>query len=176
MATTKLQTEAEKAQKEALERRTAIAEADQDFRDAVKKAAEARDKVLEKYPDLGNVAEAAWNETKAEEGPLYKDVALTFRFKLDSTVDTIKQTGNADEIGLEEFEKRVVELLKERHLPVAGVIEKTEAEKKEAKVTTATPSLDRAKEDDAKRQAKARQVEAEREAELKRQAAARAKK
>lgn len=186
MATTKLQTEADKAAKEAAERKAAIDKADADFKEAVAKAAEARDKVLEKYPDLGNVAEAAWNDTKLEEDPLYKDVAFTKREQLNAAVDTIKQTGNADIVGLEEFEKRAVELLKERHLPVAGVIEKTEAEKKDeaktAKATTATPSLERAKDEDEKRFAKAQRVaddklreETKHQAELKRQAEAKAK-
>lgn len=181
MATTKSQTEADKAAKEAAERKAAIDKADADFKAAVVKAAEAREKVLEKYPDLGNVAEAAWNETKVEEDPPYKDVTLDKRQKLDSVVDTIKTTGNADVVGLEDFEARVIELLKERKLPVAGVVEKDEKEKG-AKSTTSTPSVERAREEDEKRFAKARkeeaaarQTEAKRQVELKRQAEAKAK-
>lgn len=171
MLATKTQTdaqkEAEKVAKEAGERKAALDKADADFREAVAKGAEAREKIREKYPDLGNVAELAWNETKPVTDPDYVGCSLTFRQKLDATVDTIKATGNADEIGLKDFEKRVVELLVERELPVAGVVKAREEEKAKAKTALSVPSthtVESAKTDDQKRFANARQETADRKA------------
>lgn len=109
-------TKADEAAEAARERQAKIAEIDTTFKDAVKAAADERAEALaelnEDFPST-NIAEQAWNETKAEADPLYADVAADFRQKLDVTVDTIKGTGNADEVGLEDFEARVKELLAE---------------------------------------------------------------
>jgi hypothetical protein len=107
---------ADKAAEEAAEQRAAINEADADFREAVAKATEKRDKAIEKATKgkSGNVAEIAWNETKSDDDPLYKDCAVDHRRKLDDIVTAVRQTGNADVVGLEDFEAKVVELLKDR--------------------------------------------------------------
>lgn len=90
-------------------------EIDAQFRDDVAKAAEKRDKALAKLPrrGTGNVAETAWNETKREEDPEYKNIAGEHRRKLDDVVNAVRETGNADVAGLEAFEERVKEVLAE---------------------------------------------------------------
>ena len=85
--------------------------ADAQFREDVAKAAEKRDKALAKLPGSGNIAEEAWNSTKADEDPAYNAVAADHRAKLDTAVQTIRETGNADIVGLEAFEEKVKELL-----------------------------------------------------------------
>jgi hypothetical protein len=114
--TDKKKTEAEKAAEEAAERQNAINEADAAFREDVAKAAEKRDKAIAKATKgmSTNVAEEAWNETKAEGDPEYRAVAADHRAKLDTVVEAIRTTGNADVVGLEAFEAKVVELLEKR--------------------------------------------------------------
>lgn len=132
----KKKTVADKEAEEAAKQRAAIAEADADYREAVAKAAEKRDKAIEKATDgkSGNVAETAWNETKAEEDPLYKDCAPDHRRKLDDIVTAVRQTGNADVVGFEDFEAKVLELLTERgESPAAVAAEKAEKAADEAK-------------------------------------------
>lgn len=85
--------------------------ADAQFREDVAKAVEKRDKALAKLPGGGNVAETAWNETKADEDPAYNAVASDFRGKLDAAVRSITETKSAGIAGLEAFEARVKELL-----------------------------------------------------------------
>lgn len=103
-------------------RTAALAEADAKFTEAVAKAAADRKKVYDAYPDSGNFAERSWNATKGDDDVPYDEVASTFRGKLDTAVDTIKATGNADIAGLEDFEAEVVRLLKEANEPVGGVV------------------------------------------------------
>lgn len=92
-------------------------EIDAQFREDVAKAAEKRDKALAKLSRKpghgGNIAEIAWNDTKAEEDPPYNAITADHRHKLDVVVDAVRTTGNADVAGLELFEARVVELLAE---------------------------------------------------------------
>lgn len=107
---------AQKAAKAAQER----SEADTEFREAVQKAAEKRAKRLEKLGGT-SIAEKAWNETKAEEDPPYAQVSGDFRQKLDAIVATIRETGNADVVGLEAFEERVKELVAEEGGPATGL-------------------------------------------------------
>lgn len=104
------QTAQEAAKEEA--KRTDI---DATFRDDVRKASEKRDKALAKLPSSkhGNIAEVAWNETKTDEDPLYKDTVADHRAKLDTVVQAVRETGNADVVGLEAFEEKVKELLEE---------------------------------------------------------------
>jgi hypothetical protein len=86
-----------------------------EFREDVAKAVEKRDKALAKLPRKrgANTAEIAWNETKAEDDPAYNAIASDYRQKLDTVVQAIRETGNADVVGLEAFEERVKELLAE---------------------------------------------------------------
>lgn len=86
-------------------------EIDADFREGVQKLQEKRDKALAKLPRRGNIAEVAWNETKEEGDPPYNAVASDHRQKLDTIVQAVRETGNADVVGLEAFEERVKELL-----------------------------------------------------------------
>lgn len=113
------ETAAEKAARESAERTAAINEADAEFREDVAKAAAKRDKAIAKFKSP-NVAEQAWNETKSESDPDYNAVSGDFRQKLDNVVQSVKETGNADVVGLEEFEKRVVELLAEQGVPAGS--------------------------------------------------------
>lgn len=91
------------------------AEIDKEFQDTVAKAAEERNAKLAKLPITPgtNIAEQAWNETKADEDPVYGACAFEHRAKLDTAVDSIKRSGSADIAGLEDFEVRVKELLAE---------------------------------------------------------------
>lgn len=91
------------------------AEVDTTFREDVRKAAEKRDKVLAKLPTTrrGNIAEVAWNETREDSDPVYADTAGDHRRKLDTVVQAVRETGNADVVGLEAFEEKVKELLAE---------------------------------------------------------------
>jgi hypothetical protein len=91
------------------------ADIDAAFREDVRKASEKRDKALAKLPSekRGNIAEVAWNETKGDDDPVYADTAVDHRRKLDTVVQTVRETGNADVVGLEAFEERVKELLAE---------------------------------------------------------------
>ena len=106
-------------------------EIDAQFREDVRKAAEKRDKALAKLPAVkhGNIAETAWNDTKAKEDPIYADTAADHRRRLDTVVQAIRESGNADVVGLEAFEGRVKELLAEEAEP-AGTPSKTAAEAK----------------------------------------------
>lgn len=105
---------ADKAAEKAAETEQKRAEIDQQYRDDVAKAGEKRAKALAKLPaHRGNIAEVAWDETKREEDPLYNAVAPDHRAKLDTAVQTIRESGNADIVGLEAFEERVKELLAE---------------------------------------------------------------
>lgn len=114
MSSTK-KSKADEAADEAAKRQAGITEADAAFREDVAKAADKRAKALAKLPGYsGNLAEEAWNETKAEGDPEYKDLATDFRQKLDTAVTAIEQTGNADIVGLEEFERVVVRLIAKR--------------------------------------------------------------
>lgn len=107
--------EADKAAEKAAERTNAINEADATFKEEVAKAAEKRAKAIEKVDGAStNLAEAAWDATKAEADPRYRDSAQSHRQKLDAAVVAIQQTGNADIVGLEEFEKEVKRLIAER--------------------------------------------------------------
>lgn len=99
---------------------------DAKFREDVRKAAEHRDKALAKLPRSGNIAEIAWNETKAEGDPEYRDVAGDHRLKLDNVVQAVRETGNADVAGLEAFEEKVKELLAEEK-EAEGTASKTAA-------------------------------------------------
>lgn len=120
------QTAQEAAKEEA--KRTEI---DAAFRDDVRKATEKRDKALAKLPSSkhGNIAETAWNETKGEDDPPYNETAADHRAKLDTVVQAVRETGNADVVGLEAFEERVRELLAEE-AEAAGTPSKTPAEAK----------------------------------------------
>lgn len=119
-----------KAAEEGAKEEAKRAEIDAKFRDDVRKAAEHRDKALAKLPRTGNIAEIAWNETKAEEDPEYNAVAGDFRQKLDTVVQAVRQTGNADVVGLEAFEEKVKELLAEEK-EAEGTPSKTAAAAKE---------------------------------------------
>lgn len=109
--------EDEKAREEAVEEEQTRTEIDAAFHEDVAKASEKRNKALAKLDKKagrgGNIAEIAWNETKAEEDPVYASTAFDHRNKLNAAVDAIRTSGNADIVGLEAFEARVVELLKE---------------------------------------------------------------
>ncbi len=111
---------ADDAKKKATERAEGLSKADAEFRDAVAKAAKKRADAIAKLPGGGNIAETAWNETKADEDPEYNAVSSTFRAKLDDVVAAVRQTGNADVVGLEAFEARVVELLAEAGTPAGS--------------------------------------------------------
>lgn len=113
--------DADKAKEEAAKRVEAEQKIDAEFREAVAKATEKRDKALAKLSPGSNIAETAWNETKAEEDPLYKDSTADHRRKLDTVVEAVKTTGNADVVGLEDFEARVIELLAEAGTPAGTV-------------------------------------------------------
>lgn len=104
---------------------------DAHFREDVRKASEKRDKALAKLgPRAGaNIAEIAWNDTKAEDDPAYNDCAADHRAKLDTVVQAVRATGNADVVGLEAFEERVRELLAEE-AEAAGTPSKVPAEAK----------------------------------------------
>lgn len=105
---------ADREMEEARERQARINEIDATFREEVKAAADRRAKALADLPGYStNFAETAWNETKAEDDPLYADVSPDFRRKLDTAVDSIRNTGSADIVGLEAFEARVKELIAE---------------------------------------------------------------
>lgn len=121
------QTAQEAAKEEA--KRTDI---DATFREEVQKAADKRTKALAKLPSEKhrNIAETAWNETKAKEDPEYKDTAPDHRAKLDTVVQAIRESGNADVVGLEAFEEKVRELLAEE-AEAAGTPSKTAAAAKE---------------------------------------------
>lgn len=121
MPSTKSQKEAEAAEKaalksaeEAAKKQAAVNEADAAFREDVRKAAEKRAKAREKAGANDNIAERAWNETKAEDDPVYGECALDFRQKLDAVVEAVRNTGNADVVGLEKFEERARQLLAEQ--------------------------------------------------------------
>jgi hypothetical protein len=110
------------AREAAAEREQALAQADADFREDVAKAAAKRQKVLDKYPDQGNIAERAWNATKSEDDVEYKALAGEFKQKLDDVVTAVRETGNADVVGLEEFEAEVVRLLAELDVPTGTAL------------------------------------------------------
>lgn len=122
---TKTAAKTEKSKKQealdyAAKRTAALKEADAKLAEAFAKAIEARDKVYAEWPDANNFAEIAWNNTKVDEDPLYKDVASPFRAKLDDAAATIRTTGNADIVGLEDFEVEVKRLLEESEIPVGS--------------------------------------------------------
>lgn len=100
-------------------------EIDAEFREDVRKAAEKRDKALSKLKTGRNLAEIAWNKTKAEEDPAYNAVDSTFRERLNTVVQTIRETGNADVVGLEAFEAEVKELVAEEGGPTGTALEPT---------------------------------------------------
>lgn len=108
-------------------------EIDAEFRDAVNKASEKRTKALAKLDSKrgpgANIAEIAWNETKADEDPVYGDTTGEHRNKLAEVVRAVRETGNADVVGLEAFEARVAELLAEVK-EAAGTPSKVPAEAK----------------------------------------------
>lgn len=112
---------ADEKKAEATERQAAINEIDATFREEVKAAADKRAAAMAELPgESTNMAETAWNETKSEEDPLYADLAMDFRAKVDVAFDAIKTTGNADIAGLEDFEARVKELLAEEKEATEG--------------------------------------------------------
>lgn len=121
-------TDTEKAATEAAKVAAKRNEIDAQFREDVRKAAEKRDKALEKFGPRhgGNIAEIAWNETKADEDPKYGDAAADHRRKLDTVVQAVRASGNADVVGLEAFEERVKELLADE-AEAAGTPSKTPA-------------------------------------------------
>lgn len=101
---------------EAAEAEQTRAQIDADFRADVAKASEKRDKALAKLDKKtggtgGNIDEIAWNETKAEDDPVYNALAPDHRQKLRAVTDAVRSTGNADVVGLEAYEARIVELL-----------------------------------------------------------------
>ena len=107
---------AQKTAEESAKEQAKRAEIDKEFQDDVAKAAEKRTKALSKLSPKargGNIAEIAWNDTKADEDPDFGSVDATHREKLNYVVQTIRETGNADVVGLEAFEERVKELLDE---------------------------------------------------------------
>lgn len=122
------QTALEAAKEEA--KRTDI---DAAFREDVRKAGEKRDKALAKLPSSkrGNIAETAWNDTKTDEDVPYNETAADFRARLDTVVQAVRETGNADVVGLEAFEERVKELLDEEK-EAEGTPSKVAAAAKEA--------------------------------------------
>lgn len=97
-------------------------EADAEFREDVRKATEKRDKKLAKLTLGVNIAEKAWNETKAEDDPPYNAISSDHRQRLDTVVQAVRETGNADVVGLEEFEARVLELVKEQGGPTGTAL------------------------------------------------------
>lgn len=120
-ATAKKAQDDAQAQKDyAAEKQAAIAEADAEFQKAVEEAAAARQEVLDQYPDESNIAERAWNQTKSDEDPLYKDTTATHRHRLTTAVDSIRTTGTAGIEGLQEFEARAIELLAEAGTPAGS--------------------------------------------------------
>lgn len=112
---TEMAKDAIKAADEAAKTEQKRNEIDAEFREDVHKAAEKRDKALAKLPRAAtaNIAETAWNDTKAEDDPDYANTAADHRRKLDTAVQAIRESGNADIAGLEAFEERVKELLAE---------------------------------------------------------------
>lgn len=76
-----------------------------DMQDALNK----RNKALAKFPS-DNLAEEAWNQTKAKEDPVYAECAMNHREKLDTHADSAIKSGLAES----EFEKKVLELHKAR--------------------------------------------------------------
>lgn len=113
--TAKSQTEAEKAAQKAAEDQAKRNQIEADFREDVAKAADKRAKALAKLdPASVNVAEQAWNDTKPEGEPDYNGITSTKKAQLDLVVDAVRTSGNADVVGLEDFEARVAELLVER--------------------------------------------------------------
>ena len=102
----------EKAQ-EATEAEQTRAQIDAKFREDIQKATEKRDKALAKLPNApgANLDEVAWNETKADDDPLYNALTPDHRQKLRVVSDAVRSTGNADVVGLEAYEARIVELL-----------------------------------------------------------------
>lgn len=114
------------------------ADIDTRFREDVNKAAEKRNKALSKLPAerRKNIAETAWNETKAEDDPDFNAVTPDHRAKLNYTVQTVRETGNADIVGLEAFEAKVKELLadeKEAEGTPSGVPARAKAQATEGK-------------------------------------------
>lgn len=123
------------------ERTAALAEADSEFKDAVAKAGEARKKVLDAYPDAGNIAERAWNTTKRDDDVDYAAATLPFRQKLDTVVEAVRSSGNADVVGLEDFEAEVVRLLKELDQPIAGVLPANQPDSEAGRPAEPRPSV-----------------------------------
>jgi hypothetical protein len=121
-ATAATKSKTDEAREYAEERRIAITEADTAFHADVAKAAEKRDKVYADYPDKSNLAEMAWNATKTDDDPLYKDVVGDFRRKLDFAAETVRATGNADIAGLEAFEAEIKRLLTDLDIPTGTAL------------------------------------------------------
>lgn len=107
-------TAAEKADKAAVTDAAAIAASEAKFQETVAKAADDHQAVVAAHSEL-NLAEAAWNATKSDEGPVYKSVSSEFRSKLDFAVESIQASGIASGIaGLEAFDAEVFRLLDEQ--------------------------------------------------------------
>lgn len=130
---TKKEADAKLAAKEAQIRQ----EADAEFREDVRKATEKRDKKLAKLKTGINIAEKAWNETKADDDPPYNAVSSDHKQKLDTIVQAVRETGNADVVGLEEFEARVKELVDEQGGPTGTALNPADTADKAEEVENA---------------------------------------
>jgi hypothetical protein len=111
----KARDEAVEAAQESVEVEATRADIDRKFREDVAKAAEKRDKALAKLPNApgANLDEIAWNETKADDDPVYAALVPDFKQKLHTVTEAVRATGNADVVGLEAYEARIVELLED---------------------------------------------------------------
>lgn len=94
------------------ERAAAFAKADADYRADVAAAAAKRTKALEKFvPE--NIAECAWEATKDPADPLWNDVQVDFRGKMETIAADVEAHGLVSEVP-SAFEVKVDELVKER--------------------------------------------------------------
>lgn len=119
---TKTQAELDKAAEVAAKDAQIRAEADAQFREDVAKAQEKRDKRLAKLSTGTDIVEQAWNETKADDDPPYNALAADHLQKLRAVETAVRETGNADVIGLEAFEERLRELINEQGGPTGTAL------------------------------------------------------
>lgn len=98
--------------KAADERAAAIAKADTEYQADVAAAAAKRKKTLENIvPE--NLAECAWEATKDPADPLWNDVQVDYRGKLQTVAADVEINGLVSEVPTT-FEIKVAELVKER--------------------------------------------------------------
>lgn len=97
---------AEEAAKAAAERKQIEADLQEDVNTAVAK----HDAALAELPG-GSVAERAWNATKADDDPVYREISSVKKQQLAEVEEAVRRTGNADVVGLEAYEAEVKRLL-----------------------------------------------------------------